>query len=926
MLKAMYGRDSLTEVKLPSTLTTIGSGSFRDCGLTSITIPEGVTTIGMSVFSESNLVEVRLPKSLTFIDEYAFDCDYLSQVIYAGTPEQWEKVQIEPVNNGSIKKAYVVYDADIPDGLEFKLNSNGNSYTITGYTGQGSELVLPQKIGLFPITAIGNGAFSGNSTLQKIKIPDSVTIIPNGTFCDCKNLSIVILPNTITAIEDNAFSGCNSLDRILIHENAIQLGENLFDKNTIVLVYENSAIHKYCVINSQPHFVINKTDNPYIAYGINIMGNVKYSDGFPVSNATVTLINEHDGVVKESVTTDENGNYSFTYAEVGRYTIRATDDSGNTASEVVSVKRMNVFDVFLAGETDLVLKKGYTVSGTVSPASATVTLTDADGNVIDIVETTDGTFKFTDVPNGSYILKAETENGTFVKEITVFNGDITGESLVVETATSATITGYVEVEDREFSRHKRNWVEVTLYNSEGVAVDTQKTDADGKYAFTNLPLGEYSIVAETHEMRPDKHKHFERSHKLTGYAYVDVTEAKIYDNVNIVLYEENDHLATISGKVTAQGESQDCQVILANVFKHEVASYETQKNGKYTFKNIPDGLYFITAITNNKGMGFTVVVVHNGVVYGETDIFVLKSDRVHSYEEKMWDEIPDCNSHEDALKHKDKIIEHKRFYDALPHKEKKQFSKDYIDRLNKLAELVANASYDAPDGFEMERGGTIISGDELDAEDTIEFVLNVSELEEHEIPDDGIKTEDDFKQQSIKDTAKDKHIAKYYDISLTKNGKQIGNVHKHTDTTGKLRITMEIPEEHRGHKHYTFVHMHNGEPTTLVDLDNDPNTVTFEIDKFSTFALTYSDVELTGVTETPTASIAYDEATGEISVTSTGNVFLYIATYTGNQLSGCEAYEISAGTSDGYLFSANQKAFVWDQNLNPLCAEFTINN
>ena len=71
---------------------------------------------------------------------------------------------------------------------------------------------------------------------------------------------------------------------------------------------------------------------------------------------------------------------------------------------------------------------------------------------------------------------------------------------------------------------------------------------------------------------------------------------------------------------------------------------------------------------------------------------------------------------------------------------------------------------------------------------------------------------------------------------------------------GKFRVTLEIPEEYRGQKHYSLVHVHCGEVTVLTDLDDNPDTITVEIDKFSTFALATTNEEL------------YDEAESTVTI------------------------------------------------------------
>lgn len=74
---------------------------------------------------------------------------------------------------------------------------------------------------------------------------------------------------------------------------------------------------------------------------------------------------------------------------------------------------------------------------------------------------------------------------------------------------------------------------------------------------------------------------------------------------------------------------------------------------------------------------------------------------------------------------------------------------------------------------------------------------------------------------------------------------------------GKFRIILPIPEEFRGYANYTIIHVHAGEVSTLADLDDNPDTITIEVDKFSTFVLladenaVVEEVEDDPVIETP---------------------------------------------------------------------------
>lgn len=80
---AFEWKSSLTSVKLPKTLKTIGAGAFSCCsGLTSITIPDSVTEIKSRAFEDcSGLTSVTIPDSVTEIWRGAFSgCSRLKSV------------------------------------------------------------------------------------------------------------------------------------------------------------------------------------------------------------------------------------------------------------------------------------------------------------------------------------------------------------------------------------------------------------------------------------------------------------------------------------------------------------------------------------------------------------------------------------------------------------------------------------------------------------------------------------------------------------------------------------------------------------------------------------------------------------------------------------------------------------------------------
>jgi len=84
--------------------------------------------------------------------------------------------------------------------------------TITGYAGPGGDVTIPATLfGSVPVTAIGDYAFWGDSSLTSITIPVSVTRIGSAAFASCTSLSAI----TVDAL--NSFY--SSMDGVLLNKS-----------------------------------------------------------------------------------------------------------------------------------------------------------------------------------------------------------------------------------------------------------------------------------------------------------------------------------------------------------------------------------------------------------------------------------------------------------------------------------------------------------------------------------------------------------------------------------------------------------------------------------------------------------------------------------------------------------------------------------
>ena len=76
--------------------------------------------------------------------------------------------------------------------------------TITGYTGKGTEIIIPSQIDGYNVISIADDAFSSD-TLNSVVIPNGVLSIGWFAFRECDALYSVTIPDSVNNIGYNAF-------------------------------------------------------------------------------------------------------------------------------------------------------------------------------------------------------------------------------------------------------------------------------------------------------------------------------------------------------------------------------------------------------------------------------------------------------------------------------------------------------------------------------------------------------------------------------------------------------------------------------------------------------------------------------------------------------------------------------------------------
>ena len=294
----------------------IAEGAFKNnATIVSVQIPDSVEKIDKKAFSGCSNLEFQSinigtnDSNLKEIGAHLFFSSYVSTINYKGTMAEWKSIKFDASEGQSwnynrgmeitvvCNDGILIYHSTDPSvepeeiphgssnnntndnanntykGLEFTLNEDGESYSLTGDGDSiDTEVIIPSTYNGKPVTNIADGAFVWNDVATKIVIPNSVTNIERQAFAFCSALITITIPDSVINIGEFAFSNCWSLENIEVDINNQyykSIDGNFYTKNGDTLI-------QYAIGKKEESFVIPNSVQHISDYALSSCQSLKY--------------------------------------------------------------------------------------------------------------------------------------------------------------------------------------------------------------------------------------------------------------------------------------------------------------------------------------------------------------------------------------------------------------------------------------------------------------------------------------------------------------------------------------------------------------------------------------------------------------------------------------------------------------------------
>lgn len=252
---AFMGKEGLTSIEIPESVTKIANNAFRDCSnLTDISMPNTIESIGSWAFMNcSSLKNISIPEKVKYIKNATFyGCSSLETI---GFHDNLKSIEYYAFAKCCSLKTIVIPASVVDiDGGVFSYSNELKSIVVEDenpvYDSRNdcnaiietatNKLVQACKNAIIPndVVSVGTEAFEG--ILADVELPNSVVEIGYRAFY-ASGLTKIFIPNSVKYIGSEAFISCDDVESISV-ESGNSTYDSRNDCNAIVKTSNNQLI------------------------------------------------------------------------------------------------------------------------------------------------------------------------------------------------------------------------------------------------------------------------------------------------------------------------------------------------------------------------------------------------------------------------------------------------------------------------------------------------------------------------------------------------------------------------------------------------------------------------------------------------------------------------------------------------------------
>ncbi len=106
--------------------------------------------------------------------------------------------------------------------------TDGTAITITGYTGVGGDVTIPDIIEGLPVTRLGVNAFNAVASITNVVFGNNVTDIGDAAFTSCANLVTVTMGNSVVTMGSGVFLNSHQVAAVTLSSNLTSIPDGTF--------------------------------------------------------------------------------------------------------------------------------------------------------------------------------------------------------------------------------------------------------------------------------------------------------------------------------------------------------------------------------------------------------------------------------------------------------------------------------------------------------------------------------------------------------------------------------------------------------------------------------------------------------------------------------------------------------------------------